>query len=672
MNMDPINKDLIFQEIPLFSGLKGKDIDYIKERSGIANFKKGEVIYEEGSPGAAFYCIVSGRVSVFTHDSKGNETVLEYLHHGKYFGIISLLTGETHSVTARAVNDCTILVINKDDFKLILEKIPSLAIHFSHTLSRRLKNKDIHQKIVFESKVISVFSSYSQAGKSIYALNLAFSLQHETRKRLIILDVCPKDRLHSLPKRLDITGDYGVFDLSLDSENLGRIQDFIIKDKFGIDVAFFTYNIEDASCVRRLVEIFTLLVNDYNYIILDLPSSMDHFVFHVLNQSDSIHTLTSPEPVDLKRTRSLIERLKDDFNFQESKIKVIINEYKFAKVSPDEQVEILGYSIFATLPKVEFKTGDRMIIDDPGCEYSRVIRRISRQEGDALVGLALGVGFAYGFCHIGVLKVIEEEHIPIDVITGTSMGSLIASLWAIGKSADEILSITQEFHDPRYVWSLVDLTFPVIGFIKGNKLYNLLKKYFGHKTFYDTRLPLKIIASDIKKKEPRVIEKGLLLDAIMASCSMPGVFWPFRFKGELLFDGGVVHPLPTEPLISMGVKKIIAVNVTPSKEDVIKYRRSLEKQLADTYAAVKKRRWFDLRSYLKDQFKTNILDSIFSSFEMMQSELAQKEALLADVVLHPDTQGMHWLELGRAKEFFLRGEAEARSNLDKIFKMIND
>jgi NTE family protein len=271
------------------------------------------------------------------------------------------------------------------------------------------------------------------------------------------------------------------------------------------------------------------------------------------------------------------------------------------------------------------------------------------------------VGVAYGFCHIGILKVIEEEKITIDVISGSSVGALIASLWVTGRTSGEILEIiTQEFKEPKYIWGLVDLTFPFFGFIKGNKLYRFLKKYLGNKTFYDVKLPLKIITSDVKRKEPIILDKGLLADAIMASCTMPGVFMPFKFKQSLLFDGGIINPLPTEPLFKMGVKKIIAVNVTPSREDVLKQ-----------YEKIKNVETSDGQYYQK-KLKTNILDIIFSSIEVMQSQIAQKEAQLADIVLHPDMSGLYWLELHRAREFAKRGEDEARKNLDKIWQVINE
>jgi len=422
----------------------------------------------------------------------------------------------------------------------------------------------------------------------------------------------------------------------------------------------FYYQPEDDGCFERLLTIISILVNDYHYLILDLPSLMDRQIFRILNQSDFIHILSSPDEVDLKRTRHLMERLKKEFNFQTDKVKVIVNEYKLSKFSLEQEKAIVGRPIFATLPRIGFQSPDALILERPDCEYARAVRRISRQVGETQVGLVLGVGVGYGFCHIGVLKVIEEERIPIDVIAGASIGAVIAGLWATGRDSAEILKIAEEFREPRHIWGLIDLTIPFLGFVKGNKLRRFLKKHFGNMTFHDVKLPLKVVASDVKRKEPRVLESGLLADAIMASCSMPGVFTPFRLREELLFDGGVIHPLPTEPLSRMGIKKIIAVNVTPSREDIIRQYEKIKSEMASSGGNTQSHR------------KTNILDIIFSSIEVLQSEVARKEAELADVVLHPDTTGLYWLELHRAAEFARRGELEARRNLDKIRQLVNE
>jgi NTE family protein len=200
----------------------------------------------------------------------------------------------------------------------------------------------------------------------------------------------------------------------------------------------------------------------------------------------------------------------------------------------------------------------------------------------------------------------------------------------------------------------------------------MFKSYLGGKTFYDVKIPLKIVASDVKRKKSIVFDKGPIIDALMASCAMPGVFAPVTTKGDMLFDGGVINPLPTEPLFEMGAKKIIAVNLTPSREDLVRQYDQIKQDLSVQVNEIKKNEWFNLKDYLRKKLKVNILDFIFSSFEIMQSEVALKEALLADVVLHPDTSGLHWMELYKAEEFAKRGEEEARKNLDKIKKLIEE
>ncbi len=670
--MKTVNNSYILKDIPLFAGLSAKELVYIKKKSSFAEYKKGQVIYKEGSAPSFFYCIIRGRAVLSTLERSGKQLVLEYLHRGQYFGIISVLTGEAHSVTAKALNDCLLLVIPKEAFDNLLKKIPQLAIDLSKTLSRRLKRKDIHPKTIFESTIIAVLSSYPQAGKTVYASNLAFSLSKEARKKSIIVDICRRDKAHHMPWFLKSGKNYRVMNLSAGSSNLSRLSGYIFKDKYAIDIIYLTYANHDELWPKAVVDILSLLVNDYHFVVMDLPCRREKTILNILNQSDLVHILTSPRGADLKSTRHLIKKLASDYGFTESKIKVIVNESKSSKLDSEQKQQLLGQEVFANLPKIDTRVSGRLVIEKPAADYSRVIRRIARHEGNCLVGLALGVGVAYGFCHIGVLKVIEEEKIPVDVISGSSMGAFIASLWAIGKSSSEIMAIAKEFKEPKHIWNLLDFTFPLLGFIKGNKLYNMFKRYLGAKTFYDVKIPLKIIASDLKGKKSIVFEKGLIIDALMASCAMPGVFAPFTSKGEMLFDGGVINPLPTEPLLEMGAKKIIAVNLTPSREDLLRQYDRIKQDFTAKVEEIQKKEWFNFKDYLRKKLKVNILDFIFSSFEIMQSEVALKEAQLADVVLHPDTSGLHWTELYKAEEFAKRGEEEARKNLDKIKKLIEE
>lgn len=668
--MDTLNKEILLKEIPLFSGLSQEDFLFIQEKCDFVEYKKGQVIYRENDPPSAFYYLILGRVIIYTKDQLENETILEYLHRGKYFGIISLLTGDAHSVTARAMNDCLILQIKDEDFSVILKKVPSIAIDLSQTLSRRLKRKSLHQKTIFESTIISVFSFYPQKGTSTYCLNLALSLHKETRKSIALIEILLKGKSPSLLPRLSIPEPHCILELADEAFSVQEVKQAMAKDQHGIEVLSLRVDIENETYLSRLVDILSHLTNDYHYIVLDLPAAMDAAAYRILYQSDLVHVLVSPDPSDINKTKGLVEKLKTEYHFQDEKIKLVINEKDSGKTALEEQSAALDHPVFATLPKMEANKDHRLILDAPASDYSKAIRRIARREGDCQVGLALGVGVAYGFCHIGVLKVIEEEHIPIDIVVGSSIGAVIAGLWATGRSSQEILQITKEFREPKHVWELIDVTFPLLGFLKGNKLYQFLKRHFGNKTFQDVKVPLRIVASDIKRKESRVLEKGLLADAIMASCSMPGVFLPFKIREEMLFDGGVIYPVPTEPLFELGVKKIIAINVTPSQDDIQKQFEKIKhgKEPVDT----PKKKFWNFHAFLRDKLKSNILDVIFSSFEIMQAEVAKKEGQLADVVIHPDMSGLHWLEFQKAEEFAKRGEEAIRRKIDKIWQVINE
>lgn len=658
--MEIANKEVVIAELPLFSSLDQRARQVISQHSQLFEVEKGKVIYNEGDPPDAFYCIIIGRVVIEGRGPSGQVRVLEYLHHGKYFGIISILTGEPHSVTARALNDCLLLKISKDDFLAILKDVPQLAIDLSRTLSRRLKDKDVHHKTIFESTIITIISCYPNLGKTLYTLNLALGLQKETAKSVIVLEVLPSDKKPSLPERLHFS-----CPCILLSASFGSLESFIVKGTKGFDYISLGYDAQREISLKNFLAILTLLVNDYHYLLVDLPSVVDEFVLGAAGQSDEVHILASKDRQVLASTIELEQKLKERKGIQTARMKFILNE---GVGSSSFEGGGEGVHFFATLPKIDGSICETEVLDFPDSPYAKAIRRISRTVGERLVGLALGVGAAYGFCHIGVLEVFEQENIPIDIISGSSIGALIASLWVTGRSAQEILRLTQELTQKKKMWGLVDLTFPSLGFIKGRRLYNFLKRYLGDKTFYDIRIPLKIVASDIHRKEARILEKGKLVDAIMASCSMPGVFRPFQLKDEMLFDGGVVSPLPTEVLFKLGVNKIIAVNVTPSGEDVLRTNQRL-KGLVDN-AKEKRDKIGFLRDFFSRRARNNILDIIFRSIELMQSEIVQQESSFADVVLHPDTQGLHWLEFHKASEFALRGKEEARRNIERIRKVI--
>lgn len=169
------------------------------------------------------------------------------------------------------------------------------------------------------------------------------------------------------------------------------------------------------------------------------------------------------------------------------------------------------------------------------------------------VGVALGGGFARGLAHIGVLKVLEEENIPVDFIAGTSVGSVIGAAYASGISAKELEEIAAivRFKDFSR-W-----TFSRFGLFSNDKMALFLRKVLRCKTFEDLRIPLAIAATDIITGDPAVFTKGDLIDPVRASCAYPGMFQPVRIGNQLLVDGLLAHSVPSMPLRDMGAERVI-------------------------------------------------------------------------------------------------------------------
>ncbi len=206
------------------------------------------------------------------------------------------------------------------------------------------------------------------------------------------------------------------------------------------------------------------------------------------------------------------------------------------------------------------------------------------------VGLVLSGGGAKGFAHIGVLKVIEEAGVPIDVVSGTSMGSIIGGLYAIGYNAEMIekiileqnwvdlfndnitrheISIQEKLELSRYVGG-----FPIYGtkvglptgLMVGQKVSAMLSRLtwsMHHvEDFDDFPRPFRCVATDIETGKPYVFKSGYLPEAIRASMAIPSVFTPVRIQGKMLVDGGIVRNLPVQEAVDMGADYIIAVDVT--------------------------------------------------------------------------------------------------------------
>jgi len=258
------------------------------------------------------------------------------------------------------------------------------------------------------------------------------------------------------------------------------------------------------------------------------------------------------------------------------------------------------------------------------------------------VGLALGGGFARGLAHIGVLEVLDRENIPIDMIAGTSIGALVGALYAREKDAAIIRKQAMQL-DWVGVTSLVDLTMPKSGFIGGKRVTNLLRRFMGDIKFSDLDLPLACVATDIVSGDEVIIQEGSVLEAVRASISIPIIFKVVKKENRFLVDGGLVDPVPVNVVRKMGADFIIAVDVTPSKEERAQYLT----------------RNTDLK-------EPGIFQVMAQSIYITTYLTARRVTDGADVIIHPDLADIGPGDFHRASECILEGELTAVDSIPHI------
>ena len=181
------------------------------------------------------------------------------------------------------------------------------------------------------------------------------------------------------------------------------------------------------------------------------------------------------------------------------------------------------------------------------------------------IGLALGGGGARGLAHIGILKVLLREQIPIDVISGTSMGGIVGAMHAVGLSPDQMEAEATKRGEIGQIFKLVDLQLVGSALVGGKRIKKMLVEMLGAETtFADLRLPFAVVSTDYNSGREVVLKDGNVADAVRATMSVPGVFEPVEIGGYKLLDGGVLNNVPVDVARSLGAEKVIAVDVLPN------------------------------------------------------------------------------------------------------------
>jgi NTE family protein len=249
------------------------------------------------------------------------------------------------------------------------------------------------------------------------------------------------------------------------------------------------------------------------------------------------------------------------------------------------------------------------------------------------IGLALGSGGARGFAHLGVIKVLQDEGIPINLIAGSSMGALVGSFYGAGLEMDRLYKLSTAFKRKYFL----DFTVPKMGFIAGKKVKEFIKVFTHGKKIEELSIPLGIVATDLLTGEKVVFKTGPVASAVRASISIPGIFIPEKYNGRILVDGGVSDRVPVSVAKEMGADIVIGV-------DVSMFKRNAE--------------------------INSIYDVIMQSIDIMQHEIVANRQVSADIMIRPPVEIYSSRAFTNIEEIIALGEEETKKHLPQIKHVI--
>lgn len=253
----------------------------------------------------------------------------------------------------------------------------------------------------------------------------------------------------------------------------------------------------------------------------------------------------------------------------------------------------------------------------------------------AKIAVVLGGGGAKGYAHIGVLKVLDAQKIPIHMIVGTSAGSIVGSLYASGKSAFELQEIALSMDKSNvidYEWKIWST-----GLIKGDKLETFINDHVKNTPMENLKIPFFAVATNIATGDEIVFARGNTGIAVRASCSVPAIFQPLKIGKNTYVDGGIVSPVAVDVARRNGADVVIAVDISGG----------IDKKVPE-----------------------GNIDSLRKSVNIMYARIAEYQIKNADVVIRPSMRQIGSTEMDKFNEAILEGEKAATLKIPELQNII--
>ena len=624
----------VLRDVPLFGAFKPEELDTLAELFVDQSYRRGETVCREGDEGENFFVCASGELEVWGGVPR---RVINRLGPGEVLGEMSLLLGGKRAATVTASRNARLLVLDRAAFERYFLHNAKVLEYFSKILTKRLATMSRGEAIAKSTTTVAVTAAAGLRGKTLVASSLATLLAEFSERRAVrvVLDTSsPGESGVTLAELAHASAEGVMRHVRSQISGNGTLQVAVREDT-------------EEAAGDALTELVARLATAFPIVVFEVsgPGRL------AAGAAESVADVV----VRVVQQPSLSQSAE---NRGSARVFEVVNLYN-ATSAP---IPISHCEPFVVRDDVALRALDAAgqaahVRAHPCSPASAALHRLARKILGASVGIVLGGGAAFGVAHIGVLQVLEDNGIPVDLVAGCSMGSLVAIGYAAGlRPADMAESALRLGNMRTLLWAMMDLTLTRPAILSGDRLVEILAPLAGEvRNFEQLIFPCRVVATDIETGERIAIGSGPTEIAGRASCAIPMLWSPVKYEGRVLVDGGVVDPVPAEVVRDMGADFCIAVNAVPQ------LRKGVETVLSTWYRRLKR---LDPLSYLTgSQGMPNMFDLIMNSMQALQHELGNFKAISADVRINPDLSGLTWIEFYKPQELMDRGAEAAERAL---------
>ena len=630
------------------SVLRGLGLSRLLNPTPIDGYRRGTVIYQEDDPSSACYLVLDGACES-RRNSSGGKDETAVLGPGDVFGESDVLGEQGYHRTIRVTEDSVLLRIGRNRLRGLLHERPELSGYLNWKSRGPLPCPDSPFFPSPACRVILLASLSPQIPDIGIGEKLAGALHSETGASVLRVHFTKEETATPLDDRFPL-------DRCLQRNGSG----------------FASLSVRvtgDGKEAGRIGSLLSQLSGRFSYLLLHAGADAPiEALVSCLDQCSTAYVLLRQTPEDLYGLNLLMRELRSLPHMDRSKIKPVVyfqgEEKAHGLCHWIEQSS--GIPVHFFLRDSEAVPAEEGVpLKARGASFDANIRRLAREISGRRLGLALSSGGARGLAHIGVLQVLEENGIEVDVIAGSSMGAYVASIWGCGYDGKFLEKLALEIRNPWGLRHIVDLILlPRQGFLRGERAKRRLKQTIGDAHFSDLVRPIRIVATRLDTLERKVFTRGDVASAVHASIAIPGICVPVTVEEVTYVDGGIADPLPVDVLAEMGIDRIIAVNTIPTPEH-IRECMDVEREMAGSG-----RGWPAVFSALNHHFNLfasgNMFDTMMRSLHGVQIRVAETSCLGADVVLRPHSCEGKWHDFGNAGRYIALGRRAAEENLAQI------